>query len=744
MCPRLLTGFFFLVLSLCLTIPANAQKKYTSADSVQAWRLIRQTENLTRLAAYDSAITAGKQALTLSKNTGFKSGEAHAYDRLSEIMLLNGKMAEVKHYDSLVLPIAQQLKDTSLLIAYWNRSGVYNMEQGKRKEAEKNFLMALEQGLEKQQSKKTAEVYSNTASLYLASGENEKAIEWFFKALRLYEKTGSESGQGETYSNISSVYYLMGRVPDAISYQKRSIALREKLNDLSGLAITNVNIGQLYILRDSFPLAHVHLGRAVQYAEQINNPKLKGSAYSGMSAYYSRTKDFPTALTWQAKAIKLFEEVDNKPLLSRLYVAAGNLANVTKDSVTAVEYYTKALALAQLLGNKENISNAYEKLSAFYLSRNDHAKAYSNFRKHIDYRDSISNTGTMARIEEIRTRYETEKKDNEIARLNSEQTIRQLEIEKQKAIIAGNTLEAQQKEIKIQLLSREKELQDVAFQKQEEELEKQLLLARNSEQELKLSQQELQLSQQEKQLREKELKSQKQLRNIIIAGMVALALFAGILFNRFKLKKKLEQQKQLLSIRNDISRNLHDDIGASLSNINILNELTRRNVADPEKANAYLSKAGDDIQRISESLSDIVWNINPQYDDLDHLFIRMKRYAADMLDGKNISAQLYFPPESEKMFMPMDQRRDFYLIFKEAVNNLVKYSKASEAKVEVRSDEHNIHLVVSDNGKGFDIKNTRAGNGIQNMKQRAEKWDAQLKMDSVPGKGTEIVLDMKI
>ena len=197
-------------------------------------------------------------------------------------------------------------------------------------------------------------------------------------------------------------------------------------------------------------------------------------------------------------------------------------------------------------------------------------------------------------------------------------------------------------------------------------------------------------------------------------------------------------------MRNNISRNLHDDIGASLSNINILNELTKRNMNDEGKAKAYLAKAGDDIQRISESLSDIVWNINPQYDDLDNLFIRMKRYAADMLDGKDIAAQLIFPADTEKMYMPMDQRRDFYLIFKEAVNNLAKYSKATEATVEVRSSDHSIHLLVADNGKGFDVKNNRSGNGIQNMKQRAAKWQAVLQVQSAPEKGTVIALEMKI
>ena len=122
----------------------------------------------------------------------------------------------------------------------------------------------------------------------------------------------------------------------------------------------------------------------------------------------------------------------------------------------------------------------------------------------------------------------------------------------------------------------------------------------------------------------------------------------------------------------------------------------------------------------------------------------MKRYAADMFDGKNIQADLIFPDTTAKLTMPMDQRRDFYLIFKEAVNNLAKYSEATKAIVKVATDHQLIHLEVSDDGKGFDQDTTRFGNGIENMKQRAEKWNAPILIVSDHGKGTTITLDMKI
>ena len=225
-------------------------------------------------------------------------------------------------------------------------------------------------------------------------------------------------------------------------------------------------------------------------------------------------------------------------------------------------------------------------------------------------------------------------------------------------------------------------------------------------------------------------------------GLLALPVVVLLyLFYRYRIKQIIRLQQ----MRNNISRNLHDDIGASLSNINILNELAKRNANDTGKLTSYLEKAGDDIQHISESLSDIVWNINPKYDDLDNLFIRMKRYAADMLDGKGIKADLVFPVDHQnKMTMAMDKRRDFYLIFKEALNNLVKYSESENALLAIEFSDHSIHMIIKDDGKGFDLEKAKGGNGIQNMFHRAAAWKAPLIIDTSPGRGTLIKIEMKL
>lgn len=223
---------------------------------------------------------------------------------------------------------------------------------------------------------------------------------------------------------------------------------------------------------------------------------------------------------------------------------------------------------------------------------------------------------------------------------------------------------------------------------------------------------------------------------------MALCSLAALAIIFLIYRYRLNQYKKLQKMRNNIARDLHDDIGASLSNISILNELAKRHAGDVATSKEYLSKAGEDIQHISESLSDIVWNINPRYDEIENLFIRMKRYAADMMDGKNISYEITFP-EKVTISLPMEKRRDLYMIFKEAINNLAKYSKATRATIVLNITHNKVLLQITDNGKGFVSSATMQGNGLVNMKQRADKWGAELKIDSAPGKGTSVILEMK-
>ncbi|HMR91999.1 MAG TPA: tetratricopeptide repeat protein [Chitinophagaceae bacterium] len=723
---------FFTGLLLYLS-PCSQQKSpaYTQVDDLLASAHTFFSNNHA-----DSALSFFHQAIQVSRQKGYRYGEARGYDGLAEIWLQQGKYREINANDSLLLPLAIAMKDTALLINVYNRMGVCRIENGKAKEAEQYLQYALHYGLEKRQSVKTAEVFSNLGSVFLSTGDKDRAMDWFFRALKLYEANRGEKGMGETYSNISSIYYLMGRTDDAIQFQKKSIVLREKINDMPGLVITNVNIGQLYIIKDSFPLALQHLQKGVAYADALNNPRLQASAYSGISAYYSRTKDFSTTLQWQAKAIRIFEEADNKQMLSRLYVAAGNTASATNDSVAAVSYYLKALQLAASLGNPENIANAHEKLSNFYALRQDHRRALDHYKKFIVYKDSIAEKSALGKIEEIRTRYETEKKDNEIAHLTAEQQIQQLQIEKQEALIAGNLLEAQKNEDEIELLSRARQLQEMRISQQEEQLEKQSLMARNKEQ-------QLQLAEQEKQLQSRQLKNSRLTRNFILAGIALLGILGLVLFNRYQLKQKIREQQSLLQVRSHIAKDLHDEIGSTLTSIKILSEVSGKSLRqDQQKASDFLQKITEQSAAAQQGMSDIVWAVKPENDKLENMVVRMREYIAQSLEPQNIQTSIHIDEALLTHSLSMQQRRDFFLIFKEAVNNIARHAAASAVDIRLDKDGDMLHLSIADNGRGFGTLKENSSNGLKNMQARAAALGGSLSVSAARGQGTELVLSV--
>ena len=689
--------------------------------SSNAQDIITLSEGFIKRAEYDSASARLKEALQLSIKADSRNDIAVYYDKLADLSQFMGKSNEMTKFDSLGLPVVRQLKDTSLLVNIYNRKGIFAIERGKNRDAENYFKAALALGLDKQASKKTGEVYSNLGSMYLAKGEKDKALENFLKALTLYEKHKAEQGMGETYSNVSSLFYLLGKVDDAIQYQQKSIGIRKKLDDKKGLASTNINIGQLYILNGSFELALNHLQQALKYAEQIKNPKLIASAYSALSVYYSKTKNYSEALVWQTKGIALFEEIGDKQMLSRLYVSAGILASVANDSAKSVLFYKKGLDLAKSLDNKENIANAYEKLSAFYFTRHHFEQAHLYYKQYIAYRDSISDKSNLAKITEIRTLYETEKKDGEISRLNTLQKLKQLQIEKQKAVISGNLLDAKQKQAEIELLSTEKQLKDDA-------LEKQNLITKNREQQLALSEKETQL-------RDSQLINQKIIRNLLFAGL-ALTLVTGFTWlNRFKLKKKIQQQADLLAIRNSISKNLHDEIGSTLTSINILSNVSQKTLAsNPVQAGEMLGKISAQSKTVQEKMSDIVWAIRPENEKMESLVARIREYASQTLEALDIDIEITLDDELIDQELPIQARKELLLICKEAISNIARHAGASAVTMGFARNKGGLELEIKDNGKW---KGAGTGTGTKSMKDRAQQLGGDLSI--LPGDSGTLV-----
>jgi signal transduction histidine kinase len=217
-----------------------------------------------------------------------------------------------------------------------------------------------------------------------------------------------------------------------------------------------------------------------------------------------------------------------------------------------------------------------------------------------------------------------------------------------------------------------------------------------------------------------------------------LKKIAGICSER--ISKYLTEER----LRTKIARDLHDEMGSTLTSINIISKVAMEGGMQDDQVKYYLQKIKDNSGRMMESMSDIVWAINPANDSFEKVILRMKEFAGEILEPARIN--YYFTEEGslDKAQLNLEQRKDIYMVFKEAVNNAVKYSQATEVNIVLQKKEDSLRMVIMDNGNGFDTEQINSGNGLKNMQSRAKEMKAVLRVDSIKGTGTTLTLEVAI
>ncbi len=206
--------------------------------------------------------------------------------------------------------------------------------------------------------------------------------------------------------------------------------------------------------------------------------------------------------------------------------------------------------------------------------------------------------------------------------------------------------------------------------------------------------------------------------------------------------------------RDQIARDLHDDIASTLGSARIYASVFKQTLKRPShRQNELLEKINGAITSASEGMTDIVWTIAPKHDSLNDLIARIRLYVSETAAANSMEAVFAVEEYNEKIPVSEAVRRNIYLIFKEAMNNIVKHSTAKKVIFEVRNNNSNIEWKIADDGKGFgkkfstidsDSKTILHGNGLQNMKERAKEIGAELQIDSIENAGTAIRLSIKM
>lgn len=203
----------------------------------------------------------------------------------------------------------------------------------------------------------------------------------------------------------------------------------------------------------------------------------------------------------------------------------------------------------------------------------------------------------------------------------------------------------------------------------------------------------------------------------IWAYMIYFFGIASLLYgvHKFRINRILHVQ----NIRNRIASDLHDEISATLSSISYFTEAIQRS-GDDIKSNKYLGLINRGADDAKEKITDIIWSINPENDSWENLLTKCRRYAADLFESKGIEYKINFD-DSVSGSADIEARKNIWLIFKEIVTNTVRHSSADFVTINFTLNSGYIYLKISDNGTGFDPKTVSDGNGIRNIKARAEQ-----------------------
>lgn len=236
-------------------------------------------------------------------------------------------------------------------------------------------------------------------------------------------------------------------------------------------------------------------------------------------------------------------------------------------------------------------------------------------------------------------------------------------------------------------------------------------------------------------------------------GLTALLLFVATILIVRKIQdiryrdklRELEKQNAINKERLRIAKDMHDEVGASLTRISILSELAKNREDDRQESMSIISRISEISGNVVDEMSEIIWAMNPKNDSLDSFASYLRRYASEYLESAGIDCHFQFPEDVPPYPMNAELRRNIFLIAKESLHNIVKHANAAQVALSLEFTHDRLALGIQDDGCGFDTAGLAGtGNGLINMQKRAQELGGSFNINSSPDQGTNITFSVSL
>ena len=628
----------------------------------------------------------------------------------------------------------------------WNIKGIIKHFTSSPDTALRYFGISEQLGIKANDKLTVAKAKQNKNLPLSQMGKYDLALQTCLEALKLYEELGNLQAQAGCLGDIGNILIQQERPADAIDYLKEAIAISKKINNEASRANFYNSLGIAYAESKQQNLALETYAEALKLAEKFKNIKSQISININMGEYvWEVNRAFNESLNYFLKAEKLAIEYGDNPKLSIIYQNMGVLYNAEGNPAKAAELALKAKDLS--IETKQVYA-----LEKIYSSLADYSKSAGNYKAAfhaILAKDSLSriifDEKNNKNLNEIRTKYETEKKDYSINLLEKQNQIQALQLGRNNLLLSNNELELETNRL---LISNQdlnlKQQKDLLFQKQ--------LEATTKEQQIKILDAE-------NQLQKLQLMKRNKMIFIVIGVLILLVFIAILLYNRYKIKQESRLQSEMIrqqdlaakaiiqaeeNERQRIAGELHDGLGQLFSAV----KMNLSGIAESLKFKDNYSKEIFDktINMVDESCKE-VRVISHQMAPNVLLKSGLTSAIRDFI-SKIDSRQLKINLETFGLQERLDRNTEavLYRVIQESVNNVIKHSGASSLDIQLSRDEDGINAMIEDNGKGFIVQNSENshGMGLKNIFSRVNYLKGSVDLSSEPGKGTLVAIHIPL
>ena len=704
------------------------------------------------------------------------------------------------------LKLATQLNYIDGQILANNNFGIFYMDYTNMEKSLYYFKQT--EFLEKKHNKEylLTKLYSNMGNLYADWHKSDLAIKYYEQAIDIGLKFNNKKSVGITYNNLGNTYIQRGDLVAATNFLLKGLAIREEINDKKGIAVMSGNLSVLYKELGKYEEAITYGDNAISYYKLLVLPVEEGRVHVNLGLVANRQKNYAKAEKSFDEALKLFKGTTYTRGLAAVYhnrgntlksqnkikdafdnytaaydlavstsdkegqavslIELGSLSTKKKEYAGAENLLTKALKLSQDIKFLKIEKDATEALAELYTDKADYENALKYQSKFTVLKDSFLAVDKIKIIEDVKTKYETEKKELKIVVLSKSDSIKSLQIDNQKISIFDNLLKISNQKLDLSkkelllnendLLLKENDLQlkenDLTIKTKEEIILKTKLDAQEKEQKILLLDKE-------KQIKELEL-NKKNIAIIAISLFATLLAFSGYTFyrkkqtqNKLVLQKEVIKQQDLATKgilaaeekeRERIAKDLHDGVGQVMSAAKMnLSAFESEIVFRDETQKLSFEKVISLIDEGCKEVRSVSHQMMPNALLKSGLASAIKEFI-DKIDNRVLKVNLYTEGLNERI----DNNVEIvlYRIIQECVNNVIKHSGANQLDISLIKDVDGLSVSIEDNGKGFNTndKTKFEGIGLKNIASRIEFLKGTVEFDSAEGRGTMVGINVPI